>query len=150
MQAIYEAGGEASILMSAPAMIRNISEYMFTDGARIATLTSDQGTSQSKAAALGSVNVFVTDFGTLNLTSNILQQSVDDATPDTPVAVYDVFLLDTGLLRQGLLTGYRTEPLAKVGLADTRQMSVDWTLKALNEEGLALIRDCDPTQDMVA
>ena len=150
MQSIYELGGSATMLMSGPPMIRRISEYMFTDGARIATLTSDQGKSTEKAAALGAVNVFVTDFGTLTMTANILQQTVDDATPVTALPVFDVFILDTGLIRQGLLHGYRTEPLAKTGLADKRQMAVDWTLKMLNEEGCGVIRDADPAQAMVA
>lgn len=144
MQAIYQNGGEASVLMSTPDVIRKISEYMFTDGARIATLTSDAMQKASSLTATGSVNLFVTDFGTLELVPNRIQQGYT-----TPTAV-DVFLLDTALLRIGTLEGYRVDPLAKTGLADKREMSVDATLKVLNEEGLGIIRDVDPAAAMVA
>ena len=55
VQQVYEQGGEAMVLMSTPTAIRRISEYMFTDTARIATLQSDQQKSTDPAAALGTV-----------------------------------------------------------------------------------------------
>jgi len=137
VECVYVNGGEASVLMSTPTIIRKISEYMFTDGARIATLTSDANQKASALTATGSVNLFVTDFGTLEMVPNRLQQGANEA-----------FILDTSLLRIGTLHGYKVEELAKTGLADKRQMSVDATLKVLNEEGLAIIRDIDPDADM--
>ena len=133
-QQIYQEGGEASVLMTVPQGIRLISEYMFTDGARIATLESDQNKSRDKAAALGSVNLFITDFGSLELVPNRIQQP-----SDTDEA--HVFILDMSLIRQGMLHGYRTEPLAKTGLADKRQMAVDCTLKVLQETGLGMLAE---------
>lgn len=143
VQDVYEAGGESMVLMSTPNAIRRISEYMFTDTARVATLQADQGKSSDAATALGTVNYFVTDFGSLELVPNRLQQEVAPG-------VAEVHILDMGLLRTGTLTGYKVEPLAKTGLADKRQMSVDGTLKVLNEEGLGMIADCNTALPMVA
>jgi hypothetical protein len=140
-QAVYEAGGDPTLLMSTPGAIRKLSEYMFSASARIATLTRETAPSESAATALGSVNVFVTDFGVvLQMIPNRLQQpyGVD---PD----VVDVYLIDPMYLRKGKLHGLRVEPLAKTGLADKRQIAVDYTLKVLNEEAHGVIADVDQT-----
>lgn len=144
IQDIYIEGGETSVLMSRPEAIRRISEYMFTDTARIATLESDQGKSREAASALGTVNYFVADFGSVELVPNRLQQwqlGVE--------GVAEIHFIDFSLVREGMLAGYRVEPLAKTGLTDKRQMSVDGTLKVLNEEGLGNYCDADTTVPMV-
>ena len=148
-QQVYEEGGNPTCLMSTPGAIRKLSEYMFGSSARIATLTAETGQSRESAVAKGSVNVFVTDFGvTLEMEANRMQQTHDDAT-GTPVQVVDVFMFDPEYLEVSYLVGYRTEPLAKAGLADTRLMSVDWTLKVLNERAHGLIADINPTTAVV-
>lgn len=143
-ESCYVNNGNPTMIMTIPQLIRKISEFMFGGSARIATLQSDQKPATSAAVAQGSVNVFVTDFGVvLELTPNRIQQP-----DDTDVCT--AYFIDSGLLRQGFLHGYRTEPLAKVGLADTRQMAVDWTLKVLNEKGLGAIYDIDYTAAVTA
>lgn len=146
VQGVYEQGGDPSVMMSGPGVIRKFSEYLFTVSARIATLTSDQGKSAERATALGSVNVFVTDFGTLELVDNRLQQkyAADDGD------CYNVYIIDPAYLSLAYLHGYRTEPLAKTGLADNRQMAVDWTLVVNNEAAHGVIADIDPTLAAVA
>lgn len=146
-QSVYEQGGEVDYLMSVPSVCKKLSEYLFGDAARVATLQSDQGKSREKAAALGAVNVFVSDFATLTFVPNRLQQTYQ-STDGTPIPVADVFLLDTNYIRHSFLQGYRTEPLAKTGLSDNRQMSVDWTLKVLTEKAIGVIADVDPTADV--
>jgi hypothetical protein len=143
VQAVYELGGESSVLLSNPQTIRLISEYMFSDTARIAVLQSDQDKSREKATALGSVNFYVTDFGSLQL--------VPSRTYVEAVAtVSELFILDFSLLREAVLAGTRVEPLAKTGLADKRLMSCDYGLKVLNEEGEGMIADIDTALAMVA
>lgn len=146
VQSVYQEGGDPSVLMSIPSVIRKFSEYLFTASARVATLTSDQGKSREKAAALGSVNVFVTDFGTLELVDNRLQQTyaADDGT------AANVYIIDPQYLALAFLHGYRVEPLAKTGLADKRQMAVDWTLVVNTEKAHGVIADIDPTADVTA
>ncbi len=149
VQNVYEQGGDASVLMSVPGVIARISEYLFTSSARIATLMSDIESSSAKATAMGSVNVFVTDFGTLKIMANRLQPFHAD-TAGAELDCADVFILDPAYLELSYLEGYRTEELAKTGLAENRQMSVDWTLKVLNEKAQAIIGDIDHTAAMTA
>lgn len=139
-QGVYEAGGDPTVLMMVPAVCRGLSEYMFTSSARIATLTSETTQSRNASVAKGSVSVFVTDFGvTLEMVANRLQPVYADTD------VSDVLLLDPQYLRHGFLHGYRVEPLAKTGLADKRQMAVDWCVKVLSEAAQAVIADVDKT-----
>jgi len=142
VEAVYNEGGESHLLMAMPTVIRKISEYMFTDAARVATLQSDQGKSREAAAALGSVNFFITDFGSLELVPNRIQQV-------TAAGISTAYILDMALLRTSMLVGYRTEPLAKTGLADKRLMSCDWGFKCLNEKGQAMIMGIDNTAAML-
>lgn len=143
-QSVWEQGGNPNLLMSVPSVIRGLSEYMFTSSARIATLQrNEQG--MGAATAVGTVNVFLTDFDvTLEMVANRLQQTYDSGDL-TPVPVADVFVMDLELVRNSFLHGYRVEPQAKTGLSEKRQMIVDGTLKMLNEEAQGVIADVDPT-----
>jgi hypothetical protein len=137
-QSVYQAGGNASMAMSTPALIRKFSEYLFTATAKVATLMSDVGQAREAAVAKGSINVFVTDFGiTLELVANRLQPTVD-------ATHVNFYLIDPEHLELSNLAGYRVEELAKTGLADNRLMSVDWTLKVLNEAAQGVVADNDP------
>ena len=119
---------------------------MFTTSAQIATLADDVRQSKTAASALGSVNLFITDFGvTLAMMPNRLQQ-VESTVPDNA----NVYIYDPEFVRHSFLHGYRVEPLAKTGLADKRQMIVDWTLKVLNEAAHGVIADIDPALAVLA
>lgn len=145
VESIYNEGGDPTKLMTVPSIIRKISEYLFTASARVATIMSDQGKSKESAAALGSVNVFVTDFGTLTMVPNRLQQTY---TATTTAA--DVFILDPEYISLCYLQGYRTDVLAKTGLAENRQMSVDWTLVVNTEKAHGIIGNISTTAAMTA
>jgi hypothetical protein len=108
---------------------------------------SDQGKSAEAATALGSVNVFVTDFGTLKLVPNRLQPAHKDS---GTVDVADVFIIDPSYLALSYLQGYQTDELGKTGLANNRMMSVDWTLVVGTEMAHALIGDINPTLAVTA
>ena len=140
-QSVWDLGGNPTTLMSTSGAIRGLSEYMFTSSARIATLQrNEQGS--GAGTAIGAVNVFLTDFGvTLTMTPNRLQQTHVDA---VATQVVDMFLMDFEFVRHTFLHGYRVEPLSKTGLADNRQMAVDWSLKMLNEEAHGVVADVDP------
>ncbi len=135
-QMVWEEGADPSVLMSVPGVIRALSSYMFTDSARIASLMAETN-QKGPATAMGSVNVFLTDFGiSLKMVPNRLQQ-------DTIAGQADLFVLDPSYVTQGTLKAVRVEPMAKVGLADKRSMAVDWTLKVLNRDAHGLIADVD-------
>jgi len=138
IQGVYEQGGEVTHLMSNPGVIGSLSSYMFDHEARVATLTSDQGApANSKATALSSVNVLVSDFGTIKLVPNRLQPLDEDG---NAVA----FLLDPEYVALSFLEGYRTDTLAKTGLAEKRQISVDWGLRVHTEKAHGMIINIDP------
>jgi hypothetical protein len=145
---IWVGGGNPTVLMSVPQVIRSLSRFMFTDTAQIATLTSETTQSKEQAVAKGAVNVLVTDFGvTLEMIPNRIQQVVD-AAPGLENA--NVYLIDPAHARESFLDGYRVETLAKTGLADKREMSVDGTLKVLNEKAFGSIADIDYNAPVVA
>jgi hypothetical protein len=146
LQKVYEAGGNTTIAMARPPVIRLLSEYLFTGTARVATLTSDKAQKGDGGAltAYGSVNVFVTDFGqTIQLRDNRLQAA--DA-----AGVSSMYLLDPNHLKQSFMRGYMVEPLAKTGLSDKRLMSVQYSLLVLNEKSQGAIFDIDETAAVVA
>ena len=143
-QLVYEEGGESSVFMSTPSVCKEFSEYLFTSSARVAALQSDVSQQKSAVTATGAVNVFVSDFSTLEIVSNRKQQ-VEGT--DTAVSVY---LLDPSMLRLSFLEGWNVKPLSKTGLSDKRQMSVDWTLKVLNPKAQGGIFNIDQTAPVVA
>ena len=141
---VYNQGGDPSIFMSVPTVVRLLSEYLFTSSARVATLMSDTGQAAQPVTAKGSVDVFVTDFDvTLDLVPNRIQQPVS-------AGVANAYIIDTAYLEQSFLHGYRTEPLAKTGLADNRQMAVDWTLCVNTQRAHGAILDIDTTAAVTA
>ena len=146
LQSIYEEGGNTSVAMARPIVIRKLSEYLFGATARVATLTSDKAQKGDGGAltAYGSVNVFVTDFGqTISLRDNRLQ-------PADAAGVSSMYFLDSTHLKQSFLRGYTTEPLAKNGLYEKRIMSVQYSLLVLNEKSQGAIFDIDETAAVVA
>ena len=141
---VYTEGGNPTVLMMVPKLCRRFSEYLFTSSARIATLTSETGQSETASTAKGSISVFVTDFGVvLDLIPNRLQQNVD-------TDVSTAFMLDPKHIRQSFLHSFRTEPLAKTGLSDKRLMSTDWTLVVTTEKAHGKISDIDNTAPVTA
>jgi hypothetical protein len=146
VQSVYQDGADSSVLMTTPGVVAQISQYMFSSSARIATLMSDVEGS-AKATALGAINVFVTDFGTLKIMSNRLQQQhVDSGSTQCS----DVFILDPYYLELSYIGGYKTQDLNVTGLANNKQMYVDWSLKVLNEAAQAIIGDINPLLAMTA
>jgi len=143
-QALWALGGNPTVLMARPEVIRPLSTFMFTSSAQIATLERDTAGKDSAAEALMSVNVLITDFGvTLQMVANRLQQ-VAFADND------NVYIMDTSMALQSFLSGWQTAPLARTGTADNRQVTADWTLKILNWEGFGVVADIDATAAVVA
>ena len=144
LQSVWSLGGNPTVLMARPEVIRPLSTFMFTSTANIATLERDTQGSDSAAEALMSVNVLITDFGvTVKMIANRLQQ----------VAFTDndnVYIITPSGALISFLTGWQTAPLARTGTADNRQVSADWTLKILNWENFGVVADIDATAAVVA
>lgn len=135
LQSVWELGGDPTILMSTPLVIRSLSSFMFDATAKIATLERDTQGLDSAAKALMSVNVLITDFGvTVKMIANRLQQIV---TTDNA----NVYIITPAQAMQSFLTGWNTAPIARTGTADNRQVTADWTLKVLNWEAFGVVAD---------
>jgi hypothetical protein len=144
LQDVWEGGGNPTVLMGRPPVIRGLSTHMFTTSAQVATLTSDVREKQGAAVATGAVSVFVTDFGVIcEMVANRLQPTTDTATST-------LFAIDPEYAALSYLSGYRVDELAKSGLSDKKLMSVDWTLKVYNEEAHAAYRAIDEALAWVA
>jgi hypothetical protein len=141
LQSVYEQGGDTKLLMARPAVIRRMSEYLFTSTARVATMTSDNPANKT---AYGSVNVFISDFGSVVEMRDNRIQPVDAA------ATSSMYFLDPAHLKQSFLQGYTTENLAKTGLAEKRLMSVQYSFLVLNEKSQGAILAIDEALAMVA
>jgi len=155
MQAAYMNGGNPTLAISVPTAIELLSDYLFTSSARVATLQSNapqgnrttassgNGNSGGGIVAQGSVNVLVTNFGTLELVP-------DRFMPNSAADEADLYLIDPDTWEKSYLQGYETKELARTGLAENREISVDVTLCALNPEGNAVVADIDLTTPAVA
>ena len=144
VEANYQDGGNATKVMTTPKMKRRLSTYLFTTDAKIATLSSEVGQMQEHAKAIGSVDVWRTDFAILELIPNRLQQVVHSTN------AVNIFGIDPAHVKCGVLTGYRVEELAKTGTADNRQMLVDLTLVVTNEKAHWCAADCNQTAAVTA
>jgi hypothetical protein len=92
---------------------------------------------------MGSVNVFLTDFGSeLRFVPNRLQQPYDSAGGTTGDASA-VLLLDPDYAEISYLEGYRVSPLGKEGLSDRRQMAVDFTVVCNEPKAHRALMDID-------
>ena len=150
VSAAFTSGGAPTMAIGTLQVIEIFSDYLFTSSARIATLQSDvsqsnrtRGTSGNGASgggvvAQGSVNMFVSTSGTLELVPSLFQ-------PVVSADVSNLYLIDPGLWERSYLQGYETKELARTGLATNREVSVDFTLCSLNEAGSAVFADIDET-----
>jgi len=153
IEAIYNAGGFPSTLMSVPGVIKRINNFLFsTAGApyRAAPTANVQGSSPATQTAQGYISVVLSDFGiSLTLVDNRLQQ-VYDSGDGTAVDVADVFILDPAYIGMSYLFGYRNDEIAKTGHADNRLLSTQWMTKVYREDAHANIADIIPTSAVTA
>lgn len=145
LQAVYMAGGEASVLLAHPGIITAFSQFMIKSKGATAVIQTEQPET-SPATALGAVNVFLTDFGTLKAVPERLAPTRTVATKTCA----DAFILSPDTLKISYLKPYQTDDLAKTGLSTTKMMSVDYTLVVGSEEANAIIADIDVTAEMTA
>lgn len=147
VEQLYTNGADPSVLMARPAVIRRLSEFMFTSSARIATqLGSESAQSTAQRVAVGSVNVMVTDFAVLELVPSRIQIQSGDGTPDSDT----VFIFDPSMIQISYLHGYRAYDLAKLGLQDRKEIAVDWALKPLNWTSVGAIFGVDDAAAVTA
>ncbi len=141
----YVQNGNVTHLMSTAELVQRLNTFLLTSSANIAAPTANvTGTSPVNQVAQGAVNVYATDFNTvLIIEPNRLQQNI---TGDE----CDVFYIDPSKVALSFMEGMNVKPIAKLGLADKRQMSADWTLKVYDEAAHAVDRGIDDGAAVVA
>lgn len=133
----YTEGGNPTMIMVSPTVKQKMSSYLFSSSARIATPYTDAGSSKG-ASVVGSVDIYVSDFGKLKIVPNRFQPATD------------VFVLDTEYWELCYLEGYSTQDMAKQGDATDKIILVDYSLKSTAEAASGLIADIDGSLAMTA
>lgn len=120
LQLAYAQGGEPGMIMVGPIQKQTFST--FTGGAT----RMDKAEDKSVTAA---VDVYIGDFGTLQIVPNRFQRS--------RVA----FILETEKWALATLRPFETNDIAKQGDADQKQIVVEYTLEARNEKSSGAVKD---------
>lgn len=120
LQLAWAQGGKVDLLMMGGTQKQTFST--FTGGNTRYDVSEDK-----KVTA--SVDVYISDFGTIAAKPNRFQRA------------RTVFALQTDLWSVATLRPMQTNPLAKTGDADKRQLLVEYTLVARQEKGNAAVRD---------
>ncbi len=137
----YIEGGDIDTLMLHPNAKQKWSQYMFspdtTNSGRIATQYQDQGKSpKSGATALGAVDVYVSDFGVIDVVPNRFQRS------------RDALIFESDMWALAYLDPYQQFNIAKSGDSEKRVLLVDWTLESRNPDSSGIVADIDVTVAM--
>lgn len=138
LRGMYDDGADPTHLMSTPAMIEIVSDYMFTSSARVATAMTEvsqgnrDGASKGNGAvaggvtAQGAINMYVGNFGTITLTPNRFfgkYDASDDTEGDNSAS--EILIFDDSYGCMAYLQDYRTDQLYDSSLADKAAINVD-------------------------
>ncbi len=136
---IYNEGGDPGVIMMAPAVKQKFSNYMFGTSARIATPYQDHGSNaKSGVTAIGAVDVYVSDFGVLDIVPNRFQRT------------RDVFVLDMEYWAINYFDGFMTQTIAKTGDSEKRRILADYALCSKNEAASGIVADINSALAMTA
>ena len=135
----YIAGGDPNTIMCGPLTKQKISNFMFGSSARIATPYQDAGAKKSGVSAIGAVDVYVSDYGVMDIVPNRFQREDD------------CFVLDTEQFAVSYLSPYTVKDTAITGdVAAQKILLVDFTLCSKNEAASGIYADVDETVAMTA
>ena len=123
IQEVWSQGGDPKVLMVGPFNKGVVSGFT-----GIATRFRDVPAG-SQAEIVGAADVYVSDFGTVNVVPNRFQPE------------YNAYILDPEYASVAYLRNFRTEVLAKTGDAEKRMLIVEYGLKIRTEKAHGVIRD---------
>ncbi len=147
----FSRGGRVRYLVSMPIVIKRINDFLMGGTANIATLESKVDQSQRQGvtegdglagggvAAISAVNVLVTAFGTVTLVPDY-QQQFDATTVTTAHLIDPDWIDDVNMGGQ-----YDIEAQGKIGLADDRLLTCNYTIRLPSERAHATIAAIDST-----
>ncbi|UOF77904.1 major capsid protein [Caudoviricetes sp.] len=123
IQGVWTQGGDPKMCMVGPYNKTVVSGFT-----GIATRYRDVAPGK-QAEIIGAADVYVSDFGTVNIVPNRFQ-------PEN-----NAYLVDPEYAAVGYLRNFRTEVLAKTGDAEKRMIIVEYGLKVRQQKSMAAIRD---------
>ena len=123
IQGVWTQGGDPKVLMVGPFNKTVVSGFT-----GIATRFRDVSPG-TQAEIIGAADVYVSDFGTVNVVPNRFQPEGN------------AYIVDPEYASVGYLRNFRTEVLAKTGDAEKRMLIVEYGLKVRQQKSHAAIRD---------
>jgi len=123
IQGVWTQGGDPKVLMVGPFNKTVVSGFT-----GIATRFRDVSPG-TQAEIIGAADVYVSDFGTVNVVPNRFQPE------------QNAYIVDPEYAAVGYLRNFRTEVLAKTGDAEKRMLIVEYGLKVRQQKSHAAIRD---------
>jgi hypothetical protein len=127
IQKVWASGGTPKVLMVGPVNKARVSG--FTGIAEIRR----EVTGNRQATIIGAADVYVSDFGSVNVVPNRFQRE------------RDAFVLDPEYASIAFLRPFQTVELAKTGDAEKRLLNVEWGLKVHTEAAHGLAADLTTT-----
>jgi hypothetical protein len=120
LQQCFNSGGEPDMIT-----VGAVNKQKFSEFAGNATRFEDS----KDQKLVTSIDVYVSDFGTLKVMPNRFQRE------------RTLFVLQTDLWAMGMLRPFMEDDLAKTGDSDKRLVLAEWTLESRNEAGSGVVAD---------
>lgn len=122
LQLAWENGGEPTLLMVGAFNKKQASSF-----SGVADAVRDTG--NKRATIIGAAEVYVSDFGQLNIVPNRFSRS------------RTALVVDPSMWKLCYYQRFSTEDLAKTGHSDRKMLSVEYTLEACNEKSSGAVAD---------
>ena len=124
IQQVWTAGGTPKMLMTGPVNKQRVSGF---SGIASSRFNIDGGA--KPATLVGAVDIYVSDFGNVQVIANRFQRE------------RDAWVIDPDMAKMTTLRPYQQVELAKTGDAEKRMLIVEWGHKVLAENGMGLAAD---------
>lgn len=124
IQQVWSAGGTPKMLMTGPVNKQRVSGF---SGIASSRFNIDGGA--KPATLVGAVDIYVSDFGNIQVIANRFQRE------------RDAWVIDPDMAKVTTLRPYQQVELAKTGDAEKRMLIVEWGHKVMAENGMGLAAD---------
>jgi hypothetical protein len=127
IQSVWTEGGDPSILMVGPTQKQKASTFAGIAAQRY------MAPSEAPSSIIGAADVYVSDFGSIQIVPNRFQRD------------RSAFVLDPEYAAVSYLRDFEVQDLAKTGDSDKKQIIVEYGLEISNEAAHGVIADIDVT-----
>lgn len=118
----WDNGGDPTMVM-----VGSFNKKAMSAFAGVADQTRDTG--NKRATIVGAADVYVSDFGQLNIIANRFSRT------------RSALVVDPSMWKIAYYQRFKTEDLAKTGHSDRKMLSVEFTLEACNEKSSGVVAD---------